>query len=355
MSTSASFTKRLEQLEHDVARRLVRAASRLPPALLQSFTREADGATVHPEIALLLGLQKLIGTRQLTTSNIKQARARQQRDARVHSGHPIAVGAVHELHYPAASGRLRARHYVPRGSERAPLLVFVHGGGFALCNLDTHDLPCRVLCAQANMHVLSVEYRLAPEAPYPAAIEDVHAALRYAQANAQALGADPARIAIGGDSAGGNLAAVVTQQAKLRGEPLPALQLLIYPAVDSTRDAASMDAFAEGLFLTRADVHWFREAYLKHTDRSDPRVSPLLAKDLSGLPPTVLVTAGFDPLRDEGEAYARALEAAGNRVTFKRFPRLIHGFINLGAISPAAAEATHQIAQLTKQALSASS
>lgn len=351
MTHSSSITNHFEQLEHAVARRLLRSASRLPAAVLGTLSRSADASVVHPEVALLLGLQRLNGAHQLSNANVERARARMRRDARVHSGEPLAVGAVHELTYPGAAGPLRARHYVPRGSERAPLVVFVHGGGFALGDLDTHDLPCRALCAQGRLHVLSVEYRLAPEHPFPAAVEDVLAAFRFARANAQALGADPARVAIGGDSAGGNLAAVVTLLAKQYGEPLPALSLLIYPVVDSTRDSASMDAFASGLFLTRADIHWFRETYLRDADRSDPRVSPLRAPDLSGLPPAILVTAGFDPLRDEGEAYARALEAAGNRVLFRRFPQLIHGFINLGAVSPHAAEATYEIARMTREAL----
>jgi acetyl esterase len=354
MSSTPSLTRRLEALEHSVARRLLGAAQRLPSALLQPLSRAADGAVVHPEIAILLGLQRLLGVRQLSEANVEAARRRMRRDARVHSGTPISVGAVHDLTYPAASGPQRARHYVPRATgaaTRAPLLVFVHGGGFALGDLDTHDLPCRALCSQGNLHVLSVEYRLAPEHPFPAATDDVSAALRWAQQNAERLGADPARVAIGGDSAGGNLAAVATLLAKRRGEPLPALQLLIYPAVDSTRDSDSMASFSEGLFLTRADIHWFREAYLRDVDRSDERVSPLLSKDLSGLPPAIVLSAGFDPLRDEGEAYARALEAAGNRVLLRRFPQLIHGFINLGAVSPHAAQSLREVAELTRAQL----
>jgi acetyl esterase len=354
MPLSSSLTQRVEVLEHAVARGLLRAAEHLPPALLQPLSRAADGAVVHPEIALLLGLQRLLGVRQLSGANVDKARARMRRDARVHSGQPIAVGAVHELTYPGAAGPLGARHYVPRGNARgAPLLLFIHGGGFALGDLDTHDLPCRALCAQGNLHVLSVEYRLAPEHPFPAAVEDVYAAFRFAREHAARLGADPARIAVGGDSAGGNLAAVTTLLAKQKGEPLPALQLLIYPAVDSTRDSNSIASFAERLFLTRTDIHWFREAYLRDTDRSDLRVSPLLAKDLSGLPPAIVLSAGFDPLRDEGEAYAHALEAAGNRVVLRRFPQLIHGFINLGALSSHAARSFSEVAQLVRAEFSA--
>jgi acetyl esterase len=351
MSIKSSLVQRFEQLEHAVARTLVGAATKLPSPLIQPLSRAADGAVVHPEIALLLGLQRLVGVHELSGSNVVRARARMRRDARVHAGEPIPVGAVQDLTYPGASGSLRARHYAPRNGARAALLVFVHGGGFALGDLDTHDLPCRALCAYGNLHVLSVEYRLAPEHPFPAAVEDVRAGLRFAQQNAARFGADPQRVAIGGDSAGGNLAAVVTQLARDAGEPLPALQLLIYPGVDSTRDSNSVNAFAEGLFLTRADIHWFRDAYLRDADRSDPRASPLLARDLSGLPKAIVVSAGFDPLRDEGEAYARALQAAGVQVVQRRYPQLIHGFINLGAVSPHARTALEDVAQLVQQQL----
>ncbi|HEX5660037.1 MAG TPA: alpha/beta hydrolase [Polyangiales bacterium] len=354
MALPTFLTQRVEALEHAVAKRVLQVAERLPAALLQPLSRVADGAVLHPEIALLLGLQRLLGVRQLSAGDVKAARRHLLRDARVHSGTPIPVGAVHELTYPAATGPQRARHYVPRNPERAPLLVFFHGGGFALGDLDTHDAPCRALCAEGNLHVLSVEYRLAPEAPFPAGLDDAYAAFRWAQQNAERLGADPRRIAIGGDSAGGNLAAVITLLAKERGDPLPALQLLLYPAVDSTRDSASIDSFAEGLFLSRADIHWFRDAYIGAHDRSDWRVSPLLAKDLSGLPPAIVLSAGFDPLRDEGEAYARALEAAGNRVVLKRFPQLIHGFINLGALSAHARASLGDVAKLVRQQLTSS-
>jgi acetyl esterase len=231
-------------------------------------------------------------------------------------------------------------------------MLFFHGGGFVVGDLDTHDAPCRALCRTLDVHVLSVEYRLAPEFPFPAGIEDAQAALRYALASAAELGADPTRVVIAGDSAGGNLAAVATQQAALRGEPLPSLQLLIYPAVDSSKDWPSVDRFSEGFFLTRADIHQFRKQYFGNfRDLRDPRASPLLAPDLRGLPPAVIITAAFDPLRDEGEAYARALEAAGVRTRLYRTPGLTHGFINLGAVSNAAKQALAHVAELTREFL----
>jgi acetyl esterase len=354
MPTTSSLVRSFERLEHQVARSLVSRAGQLPASLLGRLSRAADGAVLHPELAVLLGLQSLLGTKGLTARDVQRARVRMRRDARVHAGEPVAVGEVHELSYPGAASELPARRYLPRGAagKKLPLLLFIHGGGFALGDLDTHDLPCRVLCQAGNVQVLSVTYRLAPEHPFPAGLDDVRAALRFARENADGWGADADKIAIGGDSAGGNLAAVATLLAKQAGEPLPALQLLIYPAVDSTRDSASMDAFAEGLLLTRADIHWFRDSYLRAVkDRGDPRVSPLLAPDLSGLPRAVVISAGFDPLRDEGEAYARALEAAGNQVVQHRFPGLVHGFINLGAVSPASRTALAAIAQLMREQL----
>ncbi|HEY6879717.1 MAG TPA: alpha/beta hydrolase, partial [Polyangiales bacterium] len=254
-----------------------------------------------------------------------------------------------DLTYPGAAGPLPARHYAPVHGVGAPLLLYLHGGGFAIGDIETHDPPCRALCAYGNLHVLSVDYRLSPEHVFPAALEDVRAALRFAREQAASLGADPNRIAIGGDSAGGNLATVATQLAKQAGEPLPALQLLIYPVVDTSRDSDSVNTFAEGLMLTRADIYWFREQYVGDADRHDPRISPLLARDLSGLPKAIVISAGFDPLRDEGEAYAHALEAAGNQVVLRRFPQLIHGFINFAAVSPASRDALMEIAQLVRR------
>jgi acetyl esterase len=354
-ATAKAVVKRLEELEHKTARTLLSLLGRAPSALLERFALERDGLRLHPEMQLLLALRERIGGGTLADTQVQVARARMRRDARVHAGVPAVVGAVRDLTFPGATGPLKARHYVPpRASfgKPRPLLVFFHGGGFAVGDLDTHDAPCRVLCRELDVHVLSCEYRLAPEHPFPAAIEDAQAALRFAQAHAAALGADPGRVGVGGDSAGGNLATVTAQQAKRAGQPLPAFQLLIYPAVDSTKDWPSIDLFAEGFFLTRADVHLFRKQYLgSFNNPRDPRVSPLLATDLAGLPPTVIVTAGFDPLRDEGEAYADALTRAGVRTRLHRAPDLVHGFINFGSLSAASHKALAHIAELTHELL----
>ena len=192
-----------------------------------------------------------------------------------------------------------------------------------------------MLCHHAGAHILSIDYRLAPEEPFPAAVEDARAALRWAHANAHELGADEHRIGVGGDSAGGNLAAVVSQLAARDGGPAPVLQLLIYPVTDFTGRRRSRDVFGEGFLLTSADMDGFERSYLgaATTQASDPRASPLLAESLSGLAPALVVTAGFDPLRDEGEDYAKALQAAGTPATLRRFPGFMHAFISSAGIS----------------------
>jgi acetyl esterase len=245
---------------------------------------------------------------------------------------------------------MRARHYAPERGDGAPLLVFLHGGGFVFGDLDTHDAPCRVLARHGGMHVLAVEYRLAPEHPFPAAVDDARAALRWAHEHASELGADPARVGIGGDSAGANLSAAVTLLATHDGGPAPACQMLVYPAVDRTRPYPSIELFADGFFLTRASIEWFHRQYSGKPgihDR-DPRLGPLHAETLAGLPPALVVTAGFDPLRDEGEAYAAALQAAGTTTVLRRFDSLIHGFFNMVGVSPACRDAVIEIAGATR-------
>ncbi len=344
----------LERLEHRVARALLR----LPPALLVRLSGKpqvvGDGLTLHPEIQLLLTLRERLGAAALSSLTPQEGRRRLRREAQVHAGKQVEVRAVRDLVLDTAHGPLKARHYAPmESSERRPLLVFLHGGGFVLGDLETHDPACRLLCRHAEVHVLAVDYRLAPEHPFPAALEDASAAFVWARAHAQELGADPARIAVGGDSAGGNLAAVLSQRAVREGAPAPALQLLLYPAVDRTVDRASMEHFAEGFFLSRADISWFHNHYTGASGvaRSDPRISPLLCRELSGLPPALVITAGFDPLRDEGEAYAAALLAAGTPATLRRFDGFVHGFINMTGLSPACRGAVLEIASMLRHML----
>jgi acetyl esterase len=224
------------------------------------------------------------------------------------------------------------------------MLVFYHGGGQVIGSLDSHDDLCRKICRDGDLHVLSVDYRLAPEHKAPAGADDAFAAFLWAREHASDLGADPDRVAVGGDSAGGNLTAVVALRARDEGQPLPALQLLIYPVTNYRDETRSQTLFGQGYFLTKHDLHWFREKFLggAEVDASDPRVSPLLADDLSGLPPALLLTGGFDPLRDEGRQYAEALRKAGVPVDHREFGSLVHGFANFfplgGASTTAVAE-----------------
>jgi acetyl esterase len=221
-----------------------------------------------------------------------------------------------------------------------------------LGDLDTHDSVCRFLAANAAVAVLSIDYRLAPEHPFPAAVEDAFAAYRWANEEHARLGVDPARIGVAGDSAGGNLAAAVSRLARDGGGARPAMQVLLYPVVDASSQRPSRDVFADGFLLTKADIEWLECQYLPgDTDREDPRVALLRASDLSDLPPAYIATAGFDPLRDEGEAYAAALREAGVAVSLRRHPGLIHGFANMTAISRTAGAAMLELAGAVRSGL----
>jgi acetyl esterase len=239
-----------------------------------------------------------------------------------------------------------ARLYTPNGlADGSPLLVYYHGGGWVIGSLNSHDNTCRFLAERAGVRVLSVGYRLAPEHPFPAAVDDAIAAFDHARGHAVELGADPGLIAVGGDSAGGTLAAVVCHQTALRGGPTPAFALLFYPVTDVTTRSQSRQRYADGFFLTDADIDYFADHYLPDLAlRADPRCSVLLAEDLSGFPPTYLATAGFDPLRDEGEEFAARLRAAGVAVASHRQPDLIHGFVSFLGVGNACREATAEAA-----------
>jgi len=239
----------------------------------------------------------------------------------------VQCGSVEELTVPGAEGDRPARLYRPGTPGPLPTVVFFHGGGFVIGDLDTHDQIARRLAVESAHAVLSVAYRLAPEHAFPAGLEDAVTAAAWAHENAGSLGCDPDRLAIGGDSAGANLAAVVTQR-----EPIPfRLQVLVYPVADARAGSASYTAYRDGPYLTAAGMHWYIEHYLSGGDgaRDDPRVSPLLADDdaLAHSPPTLVVTAEIDPLVDEGEAYGDRLHAVGVETTVTRYDGMFHGFI----------------------------
>ena len=263
------------------------------------------------------------------------------------------VGSIEDRTVPGGAGEVKARVYRPETEGPHPTIVFFHGGGFVIGDLDTHDDHTRLLCRDVDAVLLSVDYRLAPETPFPGGYEDCLAATLWAVQHAEELGGDPSRVAVAGDSAGGNLSAAVTLGAREAGVQLAA-QLLLYPGVDFTEseEYPSRVENAEGYFLTADDMAWFRDHYMQDpTRKSDPYASVLRAPDLSGLPPAVIATAEYDPLRDEGEAYAAALEKAGVPVTARRFDGLIHGFFGLPHVSPACAEANRILCQDLKALL----
>lgn len=248
---------------------------------------------------------------------------------------PPPVGEVRDLQADGPHGAIPLRLYKPAGAAAAPLpvLVYFHGGGWVIGDLETHDVVCRTLCAGSGCAVVAVDYRLGPEHRFPAAVDDAHAAVRWVRAQAAALGLDGLRLAIGGDSAGGNLAAVTAIAMRLAGEAPARLQLLIYPATDMRAVAPSHTANAKGYVLTSDTIAYFRGHYIADPAQwADWRASPLLAEDLSHLPPALVLTAGFDPLRDEGRQYADAQSAAGVATQYVCFERQIHGFITMGRV-----------------------
>lgn len=244
------------------------------------------------------------------------------------------VHKVEDRKIPGPGGPLPVRIYTPSGSGRLPMLVYFHGGGWVLGDLETHDAPCRALANAAGCIVVAVDYRLAPEHKFPAAAEDCYAVTKWVVLNAAALGGDPTRIAVGGDSAGGNLAAAVTLMARDRGAPSFTYQLLVYPVTDYAFTTASYQENADGYFLTKGLMQWFWNHYLPtEADGQNLYASPLRdTREAEKLPPVLVITAEFDPLRDEGEAYAARLRKAGVPVVLTRYNGMIHGFFSLGTV-----------------------
>jgi acetyl esterase len=268
---------------------------------------------------------------------------------------PPEIGSVRNLVAETPQGAIPLRMYRPAGvpeSTRLPAYVYFHGGGWVIGDLETHDVLCRQLAAASAASVVSVDYRLAPEHKFPAAADDAWAATRWIVAHAAELGLDAGRLAVGGDSAGGNLAAVVALMARDAGGPAIRQQVLIYPVTDVMRETGSYADFAEGYMLTRDSMRWFIAHYLRsRNDARDWRVSPLRAPSLAGLPPALIVTAGFDPLRDEGEMYAGRLRDAGVMVDYVCYGGMVHGFAGMGKLIDTAQRAVSLIGDTLRQAL----
>lgn len=302
---------------------------------------------LHPDSQNVLDIIRQSGRQPYEAMSVAQARATYAAGREATMGPPQPVAAVEALEISGPGGVLPLRLYRPAAKDDGalPLLVYFHGGGWVLGGIDSHDGLCRRLANGSGCAVASVEYRLAPEHPFPAAIEDATAALQALSRMAASLGLDPGRIAVGGDSAGGTLAAVAALRARDEGGPRLAFQLLLYPVCDMAMDAASHVAFAEGHLLTRATLEWFRKHYLGETGPDDWRASPLRAESLAGLPPAFVLTASHDPLRDEGEAYARRLVEAGVPTTTWRVEGMLHGFLPMDKLISDAASTVETIAR----------
>ncbi|QGK68371.1 alpha/beta hydrolase fold domain-containing protein [Allosaccharopolyspora coralli] len=335
---------------------VLRCVLGLPHGVKRALARApivVDGQELALDAQLLLRLQQLSGQTGLTGSDVGASRALMRRSAELLGHTPITDVEITERHVPTPSGSLPTRLYRPHSvTDTSDLLVFYHGGGWVIGDLDSHDDLCRFLATRADVRVLSVDYRLAPENPFPAAAEDALAAFRHAVEHADELGTTRERISVGGDSAGGNLAAVVAHHTTRNDTTAPKFQLLLYPVVDATTRRQSRELFSNGFLLTDEDMDWFMGHYEPEgARRGDLLLSVLLAEDLTDLPPAHVVTAGFDPLRDEGEEYVRRLRQSDVRVVHRRFADLIHGFANLRLAGGRFHEAMVEVAATLRAAL----
>lgn len=349
-------------LVEQVQGRVLRTAMNLPVGLKRRLLGAPvvrEGQTLEPEVQMMLKLQEVSGEPKIEEQPLHEARALMVRQAAAVGGDQ-PIGEVRDLEVEGDTGPLPARLYVPRSlagsggpdASGAGLLVFFHGGAFLYGDLDSHDAPCRFLAEQAGVKVLSVAYRLAPEHRYPAQHDDCVAAYLWAVQHAGDLGVDPTRIGVGGDSAGGNLAAATAVTVAEAGVAC-AFQLLVYPMADARAGSASRSAFAEGFFLSQRFMDNGDEALVNDpSEHLDQRLSPVLRTSFpQRTAPAFVVTAGFDPLRDEGEEYARLMAEHGVEVLHVRHPGLIHGFFNTVGTGPASRAANRQIAQQVASAL----
>lgn len=307
---------------------------------------------LDPQAAALLEQIKAMGGPQLHELPVPMAREA-MRAMTAFQAEGEAVASVVDRSAPGPHGEIPVRVYTPNGEPPFPGLVYFHGGGWVIGDLETHDQVCRALANGAGCVVVAVDYRLAPENKFPAAAEDCYAATQWVARNAAASGIDPTRIAVAGDSAGGNLATVVSLMARDRKGPGLVLQLLVYPVTDSSLDTPSYSENAQGYLLTREAMQWFWNHYVRDTaDRENPYAAPLRAQQLAGLPPALVITAEFDPLRDEGEAYGARLREAGVPTQVTRYDGMIHGFFGMTMLLDKAKTAMNEAVTALRQAWS---
>ena len=334
-------------------KRLANAMLQLPRSWMLALSggrrRQVDEFVLDEQVQLAIAMHKRLGKKHTHELDVPAARRELEAASAVFAPRLRAMARVEDRRIEGIPVRI----YVPlQHRTPAPALVFYHGGGFCLGSLDSHDAPCRALAEDGRCVVIAVDYRLAPEHKFPAAADDALTAFRWVANNAAHLSIDPAKIAVGGDSAGGNLAAVVARDAK-HDDIKPAFQLLIYPATDMTMSLPSHRQMGRGFFLEHDTIVWFRDHYLRsENDRRDVRASPYFADDLAGLPPAFVATAGFDPLRDEGRAYADKLRDAGVRVRYRCYPSLFHGFFSASGGIEAARSTLVEAAAALREALS---
>jgi acetyl esterase len=308
--------------------------------------------TLDPDAAAVFKAYQEAGRPPYETVSPAEARELYLK-GRVSNPEPPELEKVEPLTIPSPTGPIPARLYTPttlrKADGLAPVLVFFHGGGWVIGDLDSHDVVCRKLADEGQLIVISIHYRLAPEHKFPAAVDDAIAATKWIAKNATPLGLDASRLVVGGDSAGGNLAAVVAIAARDSNGPAIAGQLLIYPAVDFAMTHPSHSEPETSILLTHSVIRWFRDHYLDGADdAADWRASPARAKTLTGLPPAYVLTAGADPLRDEGDEYAKRLREAGVAVTYRAFPGQFHGFFTMGKFLPQANVAVSEISAWLK-------
>ncbi|MDO5503362.1 MAG: alpha/beta hydrolase [Actinomycetia bacterium] len=342
-----------------VSRGVLGVLGRLPESVQRRIAgslEEIDGQTVYPEVGAALRLLNAIPGPTFEELPLERGRAQIDEEAAIF-GRRTRVGVVTDFLIPAEHGEIPARRYSPPdGASPSAVLVYAHGGGFVLGGLDSADSVCRFLCAHAGIEVLAVDYRLAPEHPFPAATEDLLTAYRFAVEHAPDWGIGADRVMIGGDSAGGNLALVTALQVRDRRRdgiedlPQPRLQVAFFPWVDFVGEHASHELFATGYFLTTAQLEWYADHYVPDEEqRANPYVSPLLAEDLTDLGPAYVGVAGFDPLRDEGIAMAERLREADNEVTLDVDARHIHAYVNATGVGTTSTAALHRAVAVIKE------